>query len=71
MSSLIVVPGQLITVEPGFVGGKGTYSSHLVSGHRNGSADNQADNPPAIVASVAGYIERIDKLISVRQVKSR
>jgi exosome complex RNA-binding protein Rrp4 len=68
-SSSIVVPGQLITREAGFVGGRGTYS--LSSGGASGEDGDNGERTSAIVACAAGHIERIDKLISVRQIKSR
>lgn len=61
LHSGIVVPGQIITGEGGFLRGHGSYLS---------SAVDESEGP-VLVASVAGYIERINKLISVRPHKSR
>ena len=61
LHSGIVVPGQIITGESGFLRGHGSYLS---------SATDDSEGP-VLVASVAGYIERINKLISVRPHKSR
>lgn len=52
----IVVPGQAITNEGGYLRGHGSYIG----------------GPDAfLVSSVAGYIDRINKLVSVRPFKSR
>ena len=60
MSSSFVVPGEIITGEPGYLRGHGSY---IVS-----SSDN---SDTQLVSSVAGEIERVNKLISVRPVKQR
>lgn len=56
--STLVVPGEHITAELGYLRGHG---SHIV----------ETEEGPHLVASVAGQIERVNKLISVRPVKSR
>lgn len=59
MSESLVVPGEVIVSgEEGFLRGHGAYLDH------NG-------NEPRLVASVAGRIERVNKLISVKPPKSR
>lgn len=56
--STLVVPGQVITSEVGYLRGHGSYIQEQGSG-------------PALTSSVAGQIERVNKLISVIPVKSR
>eukprot|EP00611_Tribonema_gayanum_P008819 TRINITY_DN18456_c0_g1_i1.p1 TRINITY_DN18456_c0_g1~~TRINITY_DN18456_c0_g1_i1.p1 ORF type:complete len:296 (-),score=92.88 TRINITY_DN18456_c0_g1_i1:25-912(-) len=56
----IVVPGQVITAEGGFLRGHGTYIQESDDG-----------GEPQLIACVAGVVERVNKLISVRPVKSR
>lgn len=58
LQSILVVPGQSITEEIGFLRGHGSYIE-------------ESSNGPHIVASVAGQIERVNKLISVKPIKSR
>ncbi|CAM9279056.1 unnamed protein product [Phaeothamnion confervicola] len=55
----ILVPGQLVSAEPGFLRGHGTYTAESEEGTSQ------------LVASVAGVVESINKLITVRPVKSR
>lgn len=57
-SSSLVIPGQPITAEQGFLRGHGTY---FVEG----------EGGSELVASLAGQIERVNKLISVKPVSSR
>jgi exosome complex component RRP4 len=56
--SSLVLPGQPITGEPGYLRGHGSYFDVTEEGSM-------------LIASVAGQIERIDKLISVKPPKSR
>jgi exosome complex component RRP4 len=51
----IVVPGQVITSEGGFLRGHGTYIEEPEEG-----------GEPQLIACVAGVVERVNKLISVR-----
>lgn len=51
----LVVPGQLVTNDAQFMRGHGTYSNI-----------NEE-----LIASVCGTIERVNKLVSVKPVKSR
>ena len=53
-SIIIVVPGEVITTEQGFLKGHGVYVQ-----------DGK------MIASVCGVVERVNKLISVRSLKSR
>ena len=54
----IVLPGQIISTEPGFLRGLGTYV-----------VKENDDN--LLIASAAGNIERVNKLISVKPSNSR
>ena len=58
MNSSFLVPGEHILAETGYLRGHGTYISL-----KNGE--------PELVSSVAGDIHRIDKLVSVKPIKSR
>lgn len=60
MISNFVVPGQTITSESGYLRGHGSYVL----------ADATAGSQ-SLVSSVAGHIERVNKLISVKAPKSR
>jgi len=51
----IVTPGEIITKDPSFIRGHGTYQT--ASGE--------------LVASVAGVVERVNKLVTVKPLKSR
>ena len=55
----IVVPGQSITSEPGFLRGHGSYLIENEDGNQE------------LVSSLAGQIERTNKLITVKSIKSR
>ena len=57
MASL-VVPGQAITSEQGYLRGHGSYISETSDG-------------PVLVSSVAGRIERVNKLIAVSPIRTR
>jgi exosome complex RNA-binding protein Rrp4 len=61
----LVVPGQPISTERGFLKGHGTYLDGS-TGESNDDFDG-----PLLIASVAGQIERVNKLISVKPAKSR
>ncbi|GAB1316264.1 Exosome complex component rrp4 [Madurella fahalii] len=61
--SEIVTPGELITSDPQWMRGHGTYVSH---GHPAADPDTAA-----IVSSVAGTITRTNKLLSVRPLRAR
>lgn len=77
--SSIVVPGQSITAEIGYLRGHGSFieTSDDQVGEQDPSLVNSGSNPGStragamLISSVAGQIERIDKLISVRPIKSR
>jgi len=68
MSSSLFVPGQLITSETGYLRGHGSYLKEGSSCENNGT---DSKNNVQIISSVAGVLERVNKLISVRPVKSR
>lgn len=54
----IVLPGEVITTDSQFMRGHGTY--------------NQIEQEEGgLVASVAGHVERVNKLISVRPARAR
>ena len=67
MFSSLVVPGEPISVEKGFLKGHGTYIDEKCSSHSSSSSTDG----PILVASVAGRVERVNKLISAKQAKSR
>ncbi|KAI0096066.1 hypothetical protein GGR51DRAFT_544386 [Nemania sp. FL0031] len=52
----IVTPGEIITEDPQWMRGHGTYTTLL---------------PPAIVSSVAGTLSKTNKLLSVRPLRAR
>ena len=60
MLSNFVIPGQTITSESGYLRGHGSYVL----------ADSTAGSQ-SLISSVAGQIERVNKLISVRAPKAR
>jgi len=64
-----VLPGEAITTESGYLRGHGSYikESH-VEGHIGQSGGSVSHT---LISSVAGYIARIDKLISVKPINSR
>ncbi|KAI8086741.1 uncharacterized protein BX664DRAFT_282892 [Halteromyces radiatus] len=53
----LVNPGEIITTDQQFMRGHGTYA--------------EEDGGPAVISSVAGTVERVNKLLSVRPMKSR
>ena len=72
----LVVPGQAIDCDVGFLRGHGTYLYKNNDNDNYNDIDdndnnNKQDENPLLIASVAGQIERVNKLISVRPVKSR
>ncbi|KAI1764153.1 hypothetical protein GGR53DRAFT_335725 [Hypoxylon sp. FL1150] len=52
----IVTPGEVITEDPQWMRGHGTYTT---------------TNPPAIISSVAGTLAKTNKLLSVRPLRAR
>mmetsp|Transcript_22176 Transcript_22176/g.30254 ORF Transcript_22176/g.30254 Transcript_22176/m.30254 type:complete len:319 (-) Transcript_22176:325-1281(-) len=62
---ITVVPGELITREAGHMKGHGTHSRSEFS------SDDATSSLPTLVASNAGVIERVNKLISVKPLKFR
>ena len=80
----LVVPGQSIPCDVGFLRGHGTYlykfnndnnemnNNDDIDNEMNNDVDNRRDvDNPLLISSVAGQIERVNKLISVRPVKCR
>lgn len=60
-SQILMVPGQPITSESGFLRGHGTYFS-----------ENTASEGNSVLTScVAGEVERVNRLVTVRPVRSR
>ena len=53
-----VLPGQVLTSEQGYLRGHGSYSQ-------------ESDEGQELVSSLAGRIERVNKLITVKSLKSR
>jgi exosome complex component RRP4 len=64
MNNTIVVPGQVITTESGFLRGHGTYFVETED-------ETNETTASTLLSSIAGEIERVNKLISVRPIKSR
>jgi exosome complex component RRP4 len=58
IDACLVAPGQPITTEPGFLRGHGSFVEEITEGSQ-------------LVACVAGQIERVNKLITVKPLKSR
>lgn len=56
-----VVPGEAIAAETGFLRGHNTYMAEPVG----------ADGPAVLTSSVCGVVERVNKLVCARPVKSR
>ena len=63
-----VLPGEAITTESGYLRGHGSY---IKENYVEGSSGGSSVIGHTLISSVAGYIERIDKLISVRPINSR
>lgn len=61
----IVTPGEVITTNPQWMRGHGTYTS------AQGADDDDDDDSTAIVSSLAGVISRTNKLLSVRPLRAR
>lgn len=71
MSAIYVVPGQLITTEQGYLRGHGCYNGIVPtpsssSKGKEAGVDADADGVPALVSCLAGRVERVNKLITVR-----
>ncbi|KAL1878224.1 Exosome complex component rrp4 [Diaporthe australafricana] len=64
----IVTPGEVITTNPQWMRGHGTYTSAQQQG---GGGDADDDDSTAIVSSLAGVISRTNKLLSVRPLRAR
>lgn len=60
-----VVPGQPITSEAGFLRGHGAYIQYPEG------ASNLDAGAGVLISSVAGRIERVNKLISVKSIRAR
>lgn len=60
----IVTPGEVITTNPQWMRGHGTYTS-------TDPQDDNDDDSTAIVSSLAGVITRTNKLLSVRPLRAR
>ena len=60
----LVVPGQTICCEQGYLRGHGTYFEHQ-------DEDLGEEREEHLVSSLAGVIERVNKLVSVRPLSSR
>lgn len=68
----LVVPGQTITSEQGFLRGHGTYFEQ--QGQQQGQGGQQSvsgKEEEHLVSSLAGVIERVNKLVSVHPPSSR
>jgi exosome complex component RRP4 len=63
-NSMFVLPGHLITSELGYLRGHGSYLEEA-------QTEDGRDATPSLFASVAGTVERLNKLVSVHAVKSR
>lgn len=63
-SSSLVVPGQVITTEQGYLRGHGTF-------FETGGQGGEGEGEDRLVSSLAGVIERVNKLVSVRPPSSR
>jgi exosome complex component RRP4 len=61
-----VLPGQAITSESGYLRGHGAY---LRSAGQQ--AEGESGSNGVLVSSIAGRIVRVNKLISVKPIKSR
>ena len=72
-SHSLVVPGQTITSEQGFLRGHGTYleQQRQGSGGGEGQPGKEELAQEQLVSSLAGVIERVNKLVSVHPPSSR
>eukprot|EP01039_Chlorochromonas_danica_P010833 gene10833-12043_t len=68
MASQLLVPGQPITSEPGFLRGHGSY---LVESTPQGESSDDSILSAVLKSSVAGQIERVNRLISVKPFNHR
>ena len=66
-----VVPGQPITSEQGFLRGHGAYIQSATFDSNQDSSNGASAAAGVLVSSIAGRIERVNKLISVVPLKSR
>jgi exosome complex component RRP4 len=65
LTKKLVVPGQLVTDDPQFM----RYCFHYMSNNRgHGTYVGEEDK---VIASVAGTVQRVNKLLSVKPLKSR
>lgn len=66
-SSAILVPGQFITNEAGYLRGHGSYFTKSNNAEENKGNDGQQ----SLHSCIAGKIERVNKLISVKPFSQR
>jgi exosome complex RNA-binding protein Csl4 len=70
-SQSLVVPGQTITTEQGFLRGHGTYFELQEEQQGQGQGAGQGQGEEHLVASLAGSLQRVNKLVSVLPPSSR
>ena len=73
-SQSLVVPGQTITTEQGFLRGHGTYfelQQEEGGQEQQGQGAGQGQGEEHLVASLAGSLQRVNKLVSVLPPSSR
>jgi len=70
-SSLVVLPGELITTGRGFIRGHGTFVETSLESNIPLDDDDDVENNQSLVASLGGAVTRVNKLISVIPVSSR
>ena len=58
-----VLPGQVITDDQGFLRGHGCYLQE--------KNDDNNESSELLVSALAGQVERVSKLVSVKSIKSR
>lgn len=63
----IVTPGEVVTSDPQWMRGHGTYLAEKPSP----SVDQAQDSDTSIVATVAGTVQKVNKLLSVRPLRAR
>jgi len=67
-----VTTGDIITTEPGFLKGHGTIVTSEIKGKESKYEDNlSSGREEKLVATVSGFVERVNKLISVRALNAR
>jgi len=67
-----VSTGDLITTEPGFLKGHGTIVTSEIKSKDNKCEDTASSGrEEKLVATVSGFVERVNKLISVRALNAR